>query len=132
VFSPANSPLIYAVGSVDGDRRRSDFSNYAADGLDVDFMAPGGSNFGAGCGLIRSTFPENGYACLEGTSMASPFVAGVAALLLSQDAGLSPADIRAKLRGSALFDASYMTGQEYGAGIVCADRALGAATRCGE
>ena len=63
--------------------------------------------------------------------MATPFVSGVAALLLSQDPGLSISELETKLRTSAFFESSYMTSAAYGSGVVCADRALGATTRCG-
>lgn len=130
IRSPASSPWVCAVGSVDADYRRSTFSDYATSGASVDFMAPGGRKLGSLCGSVLSTFSADNYGCLAGTSMASPFAAGVAALLLSQTPGLSPSELKAKLANGALFE-PYMSVQEYGAGIVCADRALGAATRCG-
>ena len=131
VFAPASAPAVYAVGSVDGNRNRSAFSNYATRGATVDFMAPGGESPASECFSVLSTFPLNDYVCQAGTSMASPFVAGVAALLLSRNPGLSPAQLKAKLAESAFFDPTYMTPQEYGSGVVCADKAVGAATRCG-
>ena len=63
--------------------------------------------------------------------MSSPFAAGAAALLLSLDPDLTPQQVRDTLRDTALFDGSYMTQELYGSGILCIDRALGAATRCG-
>lgn len=131
VFAPASSPWVFAVGAVTSDFERSSFSNYAQIGRTVDFMAPGGEGNDCGTIGIRSTFPDDAYACLAGTSMASPFLAGVAALILSQDSSLSPGQVKARLSQSALFDSDYMTKESYGAGIVCADKALGAATRCG-
>lgn len=65
-------PDILAVGSTEIDGERSDFSNFD-DKLDV--MAPGRN--------ILSTIPNNGTELNSGTSMATPLVSGVAALVLS-------------------------------------------------
>jgi subtilisin family serine protease len=62
------------------------FSNY---GPDVDIMAPGVG--------ILSTYMTGGYATSSGTSMASPHVAGAAALVLAAGPGLSPAQVKAAL-----------------------------------
>ncbi len=137
IMSPANAPGVIAVGAVNGDYRRAEFSDYAALGRTVDVMAPGGravlaESAGGGAGeAVLSTLPDNRYSALEGTSMASPFAAGVAALVLSQNPNLSPQQVKAKLVKSARFDAEFMTKSEYGAGVLCADKALGAPTRCG-
>ena len=130
VFFPASSPFVYSVGSVDSDRRRSSFSRYTPGERQVDFMAPGGTQLETSQTVI-STYPDDTYGFQAGTSMSAPFVAGVAALLLSQDAGLSVDEIADKLTDSALFDGD-MTEEAYGFGIVCADKALGAATQCGD
>ena len=136
IMSPANAPGVIAVGAVNNDYRRATFSDYAASGPTVDLMAPGGTSpLSLGCQNILSTFPRNSfgeseYGCLQGTSMASPFAAGVAALMLSQNPNLSPQQVKAKLTGSAQFSA-FMNPAEYGAGVVCADKALSAPTRCG-
>lgn len=130
ILAPASSPWVYAVGSVDADFELSSFSNYDVSGPTVEFVAPGGASTSP-CWYVLSTYPDDGYRCEGGTSMASPFVAGAAALLLSQNPDLTPAQLLAKLKGSAYFDGSYMTAAAYGAGIVCPDKALGASTRCG-
>ena len=63
--------------------------------------------------------------------MASPFVAGVAALIWSQNPDLTDDEVEAQLLSSTRYTPA-MNRAEYGAGVVCADRALGAATLCGE
>ncbi len=135
ILTPASDPNVISIGSVDDGFGRSSFSNYNSTGDSVDFMAPGGVSKGTFCGgsnEIRSTFPKTTeYGCLRGTSMASPFAAGVAALILSQNPGLSPDQVKAKLLASAYFDPETMNPEEYGNGIICADKALGAATQCG-
>ncbi len=134
IFAPANAPDALAVGSVDSDYTRSSFSAYSDSDRTVDLMAPGG--FGPSyCGSVVSTFGSDtstdNYGCQAGTSMAAPFVAGVAALIWSQNPDWSVDEVEQQLLASTFFDPSYMNSSEYGAGVLCADRALGAATLCG-
>jgi serine protease len=70
-FTPANAPDAYAVGSSTSADARSSFSNY---GSTVKLFALGSS--------ITSTTVNGASGALSGTSMASPHVAGAAALLL--------------------------------------------------
>ena len=80
---PAADPRCIAVGAVAPDYTRASYSNY---GDWVDIAAPGGSVQYAS-GEILSTVPGNKYTSYQGTSMACPHVAGIAALLVSQFGG---------------------------------------------
>lgn len=86
---PASFDLanIVAVAATNANDALAEFSNYGS--TTVDLGAPGED--------IYSTVPGSGYDFLSGTSMATPHVAGVAALLLSQEPGLSLAEIKALL-----------------------------------
>ena len=73
----------------DEDDTFASFSNY---GSDVDLIAPGV--------CIESTWKGGGYHTISGTSMASPHVAGGAALYLSSQPGSSPAQVKAALQAA--------------------------------
>ena len=76
-----------AVNRDPGEGAIASFSNYGAE--TVDLFAPGG--------MINSTAPDNSYRPASGTSMASPVVAGVAALLRSYYPTLTAAQVKSIL-----------------------------------
>lgn len=73
VNQPAAYDCVIAVSAVDKDRQRASFSNF---GPELDF-AVGGVD-------IYSTYLDNGYAKMSGTSMACPVFAGLCAVILGQ------------------------------------------------
>ena len=80
-------PNVVSVAATDDTDTLASFSNFGA--TTVDLAAPGVS--------ILSTLPGNTYGRFSGTSMATPHVAGVAALIKSQEPGLDDAQIKAQL-----------------------------------
>ena len=81
------SEAIVSVAATDHDDALAFFSNYGA--TSVDLGAPGVN--------ILSTTPGNAYESFSGTSMATPHVAGVAALLKARFPGASPYGLKALL-----------------------------------
>ena len=86
----ASADGLVAVTSVNMYDQKSDFANY---GSWVDIAAPGEG--------IRSAFPVSKYAYWSGTSMATPFVSGQAALIHAVDGSLDPAGVEERIRCSA-------------------------------
>jgi beta propeller repeat protein len=143
-YSPENKRGTIVVAASTEIDAPAYFTNH---GLLVDVAAPGAGEFTSGVRLafrailsLRSSgakpasdaFGEavvgDAYLRWAGTSMSSPHVAGVAALLLAQRPELTPDDVRALLRLSA--DDVGLPGHDRvsGAGIVDAARALGTPT----
>ncbi|WP_293894643.1 S8 family serine peptidase [Flavobacterium sp.] len=84
VVYPANyDSRILAVGSITSTGQRSSFSNY---GTPLDVVAPGSN--------ILSTMPNNSIGNMSGTSMATPHVVGVCALVLSVNPCLTAQQVR--------------------------------------
>jgi subtilisin family serine protease len=95
---PARVNGVVSVGAHNSAGARGSFSNF---GPLLDLMAPGE--------LIRTTdlpgapgLDPGDYKYTVGTSVASPYVAGVAALLLAREPNLTPSEVEARLIASAI------------------------------
>jgi subtilisin len=118
-FSPANNPNVISVsatGDSDGkcggsgpstgfgrDDTLASFSNY---GAVVDIAAPGTK--------IYSTYKGNSYATMSGSSMASPHVAGAAALYEASHPGASPSEVRNALLSNGSTSSTTCDGKGHG------------------
>ena len=126
VSSPATADAALAVGAVDKQDNLADFSNRGPrnDGaIKPDITAPG---VGIVAALAKgSDYPQYspGYTQLNGTSMATPHVAGAAALLEQQHPGWTAPELKAALMASAKPNAA-LTVFEQGAGRVDVGRAV--------
>jgi subtilisin family serine protease len=107
---PSKHAKVLAVGAVDKNGKRAYFSNF---GDYKQVMAPGVD--------ILSTYPTSNYELLDGTSMATPFVAGLAALVKSANPHLTPAEVIDIIRQTSTSASSY--GSEFGFGIIDAEKA---------
>ncbi|POX47235.1 peptidase S8 [Streptomyces sp. Ru71] len=144
---PTQLPGVVTVSATGVTGAKSYYSSYGLGVVDV--AAPGGDKYKipdtpSKNGRILSTMPNNQYGFLQGTSMASPHVAGVAALLKSAHPHATPAQLRALLKaqadnpgcpagpydgdGDGVVDATCVGGERvngfYGFGIVDALRAV--------
>jgi len=102
-------------------------ARYSNFGATVEIMAPGGdvrrddNGDGRPDGVLSMVHPNAGtYAYYNGTSMAAPHVAGVAALVLAQQPSLLPSQVLAKLQGNALPRTAAQCPQPCGAGLLSA------------
>ena len=124
---PAGIPGVISVGATTLDGQRAPYSNY---GAQVDLVAPGGDMSRGERGGILTTsgtwipalweglaLPEQGdastgyYARVQGTSFAAPAVAGVVALMRSEDPHhrVSREDLITRLKASASYEATSLT-----------------------
>jgi len=90
VSYPAGYDSVIAVGAIDSNGKKCDFSNY---GEKLELVAPGEA--------IISSIPGDNYEFYSGTSMATPHVAGVAALIKSLYPDYTNQQIRNLLRSTA-------------------------------
>ncbi|MFC9773299.1 MULTISPECIES: S8 family peptidase, partial [unclassified Pseudarthrobacter] len=125
--APANCNNVIAVAASTRFGDRAPYSNY---GTTVDVSAPGGDMSQSVQNGIASTLNNGAYGPVaenyvysQGTSMAAPHVAGLAALMFSSAEGLSPAMVEDRLKRTARPILSCYEG--CGAGLVNAAKALG-------
>ena len=129
--APANCANVIAVAATNRNGGRASYSNF---GSLIDIAAPGGAQLTANDsnGILSTlntglTGPStDAYVFYQGTSMAAPHVAGVAALMLAVEPTLTPAQMEAMLRASARAfpSGSSCTTANCGAGLLDAHAAL--------
>ncbi len=87
---PARYSEVIAVGAINENKELADFSNY---GTNLDVVAPGVN--------IASTWKNGQFNKLDGTSMATPHVAGLTALILSTFKNMTPSKIKKTIKQGA-------------------------------
>lgn len=145
VYPPANDPYVITVGASDdkgtadvGDDKVASFSAFGKtiDGLSKpDLIAPGTNivsligNLGMG---LPAEHPQNivtgTYFRMSGTSVSAPMVAAAAALILQREPGLTPDQVKYRLKSTANKSWPAYTTRTAGAGILDVYAALNTAT----
>ncbi|MEW2045538.1 S8 family serine peptidase [Streptomyces sp. NPDC005476] len=103
--SPGNCNNVISVAATNRTGARASYSNY---GSLVDISAPGGqTSTGTANGILSTlnsgtkTPSSESYAYYQGTSMATPHIAGLVALVKSANSALTPAQIEAAIKSNA-------------------------------
>lgn len=130
-YPAAYDDYVLAVGATRFDEALAYYSNY---GSSLDLVAPGGdlnvdqNNDGYGDGVLQQTFGSQtndwGYYFYQGTSMAAPHAAGVAALVISSGV-FGPDNVRQVLQDSAKDLGAAGRDDTFGYGLLDAAAALG-------
>ena len=127
-FVPARDANVITVGAISPQLTLASYSNF---GAKIDVVAPGSdilSALAAGSLIEQQLLDQiaagnpsrivgQKYAALSGTSMATPMVAGAVALMLAKSPGLSPEEVRYRLKknavdmGSSGWDAKFGSGR---------------------
>jgi len=110
---PAAYPEVIAVSATD---QTDTIASWSSRGAEIDLAAPGVS--------IYSTYKNSAYKTLSGTSMASPHVAGAAALVLTVCETCNPAEVQQRLESTA--EDLGISGKDnlYGSGLVDVQKAV--------
>jgi serine protease len=127
-FSPASCSNVISVAASDREGNRTYYSNY---GTVIDVTAPGGETAVQANGIwstlntgTRSVGSET-YTAYQGTSMAAPHIAGLAALMNQASPSMTPAQIESAIKTNARTLPGTCSGG-CGAGLADAARTLGA------
>ncbi|MPV66544.1 S8 family peptidase [Burkholderia sp. BE17] len=124
---PANCRGVISVGATDATGRRASFSNF---GANITLSAPG-VNILSTSNTGTTTPGSDTYGLANGTSLATPQVTGVAALMLAVNGNLTPAQLQQKLQGGTraakLAAGTPCTAMPAGSGILDAGAAVAAA-----
>ncbi len=134
VSYPASLPWVAAVGAIDRTGLRADFSNT---GFDLDFVGPGVDIYttdrtgcaGYNCGSNPDYVISPDGSGTDGTSFASPYAAGVAALLLRRNPRLTPQQVISRMQQTCVDISPQVYGFGFdeftGYGLISAAAALG-------
>jgi thermitase len=117
IGTPGNCKGVITVGAIERNGKRASYSDF---GPKLDVVAPGSDILST---YIGGTGPS-GYTYFSGTSMAAPFVSGVAALIKAVNPNLSPATVTDIIRRSATDLGVPGFDDYYGYGLVNADKAV--------
>ena len=124
-YAPANCANVITVAAINRSGAKSSYSNT---GTVVEIAAPGGDFGGSGTGVMStlnagySTPGADNYVEYIGTSMATPHVAGVAALIMAKQPTWTPAQVLARIQSTARAFPGACAG--CGSGIVDANAAV--------
>ncbi|MFF1274101.1 S8 family serine peptidase [Streptomyces marokkonensis] len=104
-FTPANCGNVVNVAASDREGNRASYSNY---GSSIDITAPGGETAYSSANGILSTLNSSSttpgtenYEAYQGTSMATPHIAGLAALMYEKDPAVTPSRVESLIKNNA-------------------------------
>jgi serine protease len=131
-FNPASCNNVITVAASDREGNRASYSNY---GTVIDIAAPGGETAVSSANGIWSTLNtgtrsvgSETYTAYQGTSMAAPHIAGLAALMNEANPAMTPAQIEAAIKSNARTLPGTCSGG-CGAGLADATATLGGGTQ---